>query len=365
MTQTLALLLDTYRELNAKKLFWITLILSAVVAGSFFLIGLTDTGLKIAVWEIETQAMGISSETVDAGNFYKWIFSDLAIRFWLGIAAAALAIISTASFFPDIMKPGAIDLLLTKPISRLRLFVTRYLLGLGFAFLQVLVFTTICFFVIGFRGGAWEPGLFLAVPFFVLFFSYLFAVSVLVGVLTRSTIAALLITLIFFILLMGLNASDSVIQGIRLLAETEATVYEEQLEYAQRLDLEELRKLEEDYGLTLEMLRADAANARQSADSTAGLANTFTAIKTPLPKTGETLALLTKVTVSAADLPAPESEQPSVRPELREDLRSGSDIMMEKAEELERPVWWVIGTSLLFEFVLLSIAGWKFCRRDY
>lgn len=364
MTQTLALLMDTYRELNAKKLFWITLILSALVAASFFFIGLTDTGLKLAVWEVD---IGINNQTVDAGNFYKWIFSDLAIRFWLGIAAAALAIISTASFFPDMMKPGAIDLLLTKPISRLRLFVTRFFLGLGFAFLQVFVFTTICFFVIGIRGGAWEPGLFLAVPFFVLFFSYLFSVSVLVGVLTRSTIASLLITLIFFLLMMGLNATDSVIQGIRLMAETEATVYEEHLEYAERLTPDQLDQLEAEYGVTIDQMRDEAAAARASADSAAGLSKTFTAIKTPLPKTGETLAMLTQVTIDAADLPDPPDTQGEGFRGMQDEaeLRSGSEVMSETAEELQRPAWWVIGTSLLFEFVLLGIAGWKFCRRDY
>ena len=31
MTQTLALLLDAYRELNAKKLFWVVLAISLIV----------------------------------------------------------------------------------------------------------------------------------------------------------------------------------------------------------------------------------------------------------------------------------------------------------------------------------------------
>ena len=366
MTQTLALLMDTYRELNAKKLFWITLILSAVVAGAFFFIGIDENGLKIFMWELDGDLWGLSTETIDKGNFYKLLFSGIAIRYWLGIAAAALAIISTASFFPDMMKPGAIDLLLTKPISRLRLFLTRYLLGLGFAFLQVLVFTTICFFVIGIRGGAWEPGLFLAVPFFVLFFSYLFAVAVLIGVLTRSTIASLLITLIFFVLLIGLNFADGIVQSIRLIVETEANILEEHLEFAEGLEPEQLQELEDDYGLTLTQIRAEADEARKVADSTASIANTFTAIKTPLPKTGETLGLLTEVMIDAADLPEPDTEDTFNTPEFENaELRSDSEVFMETAEELQRPTWWIIGTSLLFEGVLLSIAGWKFCRRDY
>ena len=39
MTATIALLLDAYRLLNARKIFWITMILSLLVVGSFALVG--------------------------------------------------------------------------------------------------------------------------------------------------------------------------------------------------------------------------------------------------------------------------------------------------------------------------------------
>ena len=31
----------------------------------------------------------------------------------------------------------------------------------------------------------------------------------------------------------------------------------------------------------------------------------------------------------------------------------------------QRPLWWIIGTSLGFEAVILGIACWIFCRRDF
>jgi hypothetical protein len=30
-----------------------------------------------------------------------------------------------------------------------------------------------------------------------------------------------------------------------------------------------------------------------------------------------------------------------------------------------RSLWWVIGTSLAFEAVVLLLAAWSFCRRDF
>jgi hypothetical protein len=77
----------------------------------------------------------------------------------------------------------------------------KYFCGLIFFALQVGVFTTASFFVIGLRGGVWEPGLFLAIPLSVLLFSYLFGICALAGVLTRSTVAAILITLAAWLIL--------------------------------------------------------------------------------------------------------------------------------------------------------------------
>ena len=43
-----------------------------------------------------------------------------------------------------------------------------------------------------------------------------------------------------------------------------------------------------------------------------------------------------------------------------------AEVQREMLEELRsRSVWWVVGTSLAFEAVVLLIAAWIFCRRDY
>ena len=65
--------------------------------------------------------------------------------------------------------------------------------------------------MIGLRGGAWEPGLFLAVPLVVCFFSYLFSVCVFLGVVTRSTLAALLVTLLFWFLVFSVGAAENLL----------------------------------------------------------------------------------------------------------------------------------------------------------
>ena len=185
MSQTLAIFLDAYRELNAKRMFWVTLALSGLFIGGFALLGIGNGSLTV---------LGFDFPVPMPELMYKVVLRQAVIGFWLAWGATVLALVSTAGIFPDFLAGGSVDLYLAKPIGRVRLFLTKYAAGLLFVLLQVLVFTVGAFLVAGLRAGQWEPSLFLAVPLVVCFFSYLYAVCVLLGVLTRSTIAALLLS---------------------------------------------------------------------------------------------------------------------------------------------------------------------------
>src|SRR5262245_59366793 len=187
--QTLAIFLDSYRELNARRMFWIVLLLSALAVGSFATLGATNDGLTI-LW-FKVPGFGLPPAI-----FYRQLFITIIIGFWLTWAATILALISTASIFPDFMAGGTIDLYLSRPISRLRLFFTKYIAALLFVFLQVLIFCIGSYFILGLRGHFWRPGIFWAVPIVLCFYSYLFSVCVLIGIVTRSTLAALLLTIL-------------------------------------------------------------------------------------------------------------------------------------------------------------------------
>jgi len=55
-TQTWAVLVDAYRELNAKKLFWITMGLSLLVVLAFAAVGINEKGMSILWWTMEIEA---------------------------------------------------------------------------------------------------------------------------------------------------------------------------------------------------------------------------------------------------------------------------------------------------------------------
>src|SRR5205085_5918956 len=164
ITQTLAIFQDAYRELADRKLFWLILILSAIAILGFA--GFHADNEHLTYFGFNFPNVGIPPRAL-----YKSIFSGFVIGMWLTWIATVLALISTASIFPDFIAFGSIDLFLSKPISRVRLFFTKYAAGLLFVLLQVVVFTVMAYCVLGLRGGGWFPGLFWAIPIVVCFFS--------------------------------------------------------------------------------------------------------------------------------------------------------------------------------------------------
>ena len=383
-TQTWGLLVDAYRELHAKKLFWITLLLSLIVVVAFAFVGINSVGVTIFKWEIP----GVwNTNIIPRQSFYKFLFVSLAIPFWLGIGASALALISVGGIFPDMITGGSIDLYLSKPISRLRLFLTKYLCGLLFVALQVLVFCTASFFVMGVRGDTWEPGVFLAVPIVTVFFSYLFCICVLLGILTRSTLVAILLTVLVWFGLWMFNAADGGLLLFKAAAEQQvldkrrAVDFNEQIIAKNAALPEERRSNVSQFEFQRDRQRERLAEAEETARKLRFWHKLIVAVKTPLPKTGETIELLNRWLVTEDPMLVTEDESYSRRQQRR--AQSGRQPTTREAESFDRyfelpetqrqihreiesrPVAWVIGTSLGFEAFVLAIAAWVFCRRDF
>ncbi len=350
MTQTCAIFLEAYRSLNSKKLFWIVLIISGLVALCFAVVGLNEHGLKILFWQIDSTVLNSAQVPVD--QFYNQLYFQFGVNKWLSWIASILALISTAGIFPDLMTAGSIDLFVSKPISRLRLFFTEYLAGLLFAALQVAVFSAACFLVIGLRGGVWEPGVFLAVPIVVCFFSYLFSVCVFLGVATRSTVATILLTLLFWFAVGGVD----VVENFLLLQKSMAR---HGTSFA-AVQMEQQRLASGQYGDPKKHQADQALAAEKDASDESGVLtisyNVAYGLKTVLPKTSETVALLERSLVKAARLPQFGS------PHERRLMGAEQDFVDTLRS---RSVGWILGTSLGFEAVVLCFAALIFCRRDY
>lgn len=355
--QTLALFRNAYRELNARKMFWIALILSGLLAASFGALGINSQGVTVFTWTLP--APGINTLNFTQAQFYKYLFLVLGINIWLSFGATILALISTAGLFPNFISSGSIDLVLSKPIGRLRLFFTKYATGLLFVTLQVALFTLASFLVIGVRGGVWEPGLFLAIPLVVIFFSYLFSVCVLLGVLTRSTITALLLTLLFWFFLFLLSIpSDFLVQG-RVRTSMRIEALEQRIESAEPE--------------TRAQLREKLSAQRELLQTLQTFENISYWVRTFVPKTGETIDLLGRTLISLANLPESSDSRAPPQPQIPSEQEVSGDVTLDRSHVARRvakatrsrSVAWILGTSLGFEAVMLALAAWVFRRRDY
>lgn len=387
LTQTWALVMDAYRELNAKKLFWITLVLSGLLVLAFAAVGINAQGLTIFHWEVP---FGLNTTVMTKEFFYKQLlFTNLGVRLWLAWGAAILALISTAGMIPDFVTGGALPVMLAKPVSRLRLFLTKYMTGLLFVGLQVAVFCTASFFVLGFRANVWEPALFIAIPLVIVFFSYLFCVCALVGLITRSTIAALIVTGLFWFSLFAVNTTEQALLTFRTLNEQRVEAFDaqiaserEKLSAASGESRTGIMNALRDGILTPEAREGRIVRLEERRDeaqrSLEGVARWHTRsliVKTILPKTTETVRLTERTLVDLAELemigPPDGSDDFSDMAGAQEDAELGVRIddrdlaQAIERKQRERSVFWVVGTSLGFEAVILAVACWMFVRRDY
>jgi len=384
MRQTLALFLDAYRELNARKMFWISIVLSALVVAVFCVIGINEKGWTILNYQVPS---AFNTKIIPAASFYKFLFSAFGVNWWLNFFGLILALISTAGMFPDFIAGGSVDLYLSKPISRLRLFFTKYACGLTFAAFQVAVFSFACFIWVGVRGGSWDFKIFLAIPVTVLVFSYLYSVCVLLGLLTRSTIAAALLTLLVWLMIFGVHASESWTLMGKLAGEIETEGYRTQFASIDRqLSSLRARSASGDQSAAQEIAgvedrKRQYETKKQASDPTrqrmATAHNILFKIHTLFPKTDETGQLLTRWL--KIDTSEPEAQRLRERDAHRQsrgwltpfqdrtEIRiDDSEVLQEVAAEVHsRSTGWVIGTSLGFEAVILLLAAWIFCRRDY
>ena len=119
------------------------------------------------------------------------------LRLVIGFGGLIICILVTSGTIPQMYEPGAIDLLLSKPVSRVLLFLTRFVGGC--AFMLIIAVPLICgvWLISGVRLGQWYPKLFWCIPLFALLFMVYYAISAVAGVLWRNSIVSVILTAVF------------------------------------------------------------------------------------------------------------------------------------------------------------------------
>ena len=385
MSLLIAMLIDTWRELTSRFLFWIVLAISAFIVLLLTSVGFDETGISLwwGLSHSEHELLRRGTRNLDV--VYRAFFSDVLVGFWLTYAATFLGLISTASVFPDFLSGGGVDMLLAKPRRRPTIFIAKFVASLLFAAVPV---TLVCLGVLlSMRTalGVWEFEILYALPYVLLFYSSLFAVCVLVGTVTRSALASLLLTVVIWGLFLAAGAVEStagfaydqIQEDIERVQngddEKKSKRRRRRPPRAAQVEIEE-NKFDSDEASPEDSAFNRAARLESLEEFAANAALTeriASAIRWPLPKGVEIIDLM-RERITPEDDPnffiafgMTMSGQPI---ELAETVGSLADQVTDNilsARKVRRSNRYVIGTTVLFQAITLGLAiGW-FTRRDY
>ncbi|HEY2784210.1 MAG TPA: ABC transporter permease [Fimbriiglobus sp.] len=134
-----------------------------------------------------------------------WIIEDRIVNGFGAGLTLLIGIIVTGFFIPNMLRKGALDLLINKPITRTALLVYKYIGGLSFILFLTAFTVGGMWLVLAIRTGFWNPTFLYLIPILTFTFAILYAFSTLIAVLTRSAVAAILLTcgFAFFLYVIG------------------------------------------------------------------------------------------------------------------------------------------------------------------
>jgi len=123
----------------------------------------------------------------------------VVLSVFLGFFGVFSSLLVTASIIPRTFEPGEISLLLSKPIRRSVLFVTKFLGGCAFTLLCATVLVTGIWLLLWTRFDLWRPELLLCIPLYVFLFAVYFSVSALAGAIWKNPTVSLILVVVFWI----------------------------------------------------------------------------------------------------------------------------------------------------------------------
>ncbi len=135
---------------------------------------------------------------------------------FLGFFGVFGSLLITAPMIPRTFEPGEISLLLSKPVRRATIFVTKFLGGCAFTLLCATVLVCGIWILLWFRLDLWRPELLYCIPLYVFLFAIYYSVSALAGAVWRNAIVSLILVVVFWVCLMTAGAVNSFMINIYL-----------------------------------------------------------------------------------------------------------------------------------------------------
>jgi ABC-type transport system involved in multi-copper enzyme maturation permease subunit len=200
-----ALVLDALYQVLDNKVFRILAVLTLIPIAFTFLLGFREDRVVLLFgWKSFAYSDWLTFFQMprDVGDPQGLIINSV-VSVVVSVIAGTIGIlfcISATSFFvPRMIEKGAADVLFHKPVSRLVLYLSRYAAGLIFIGGLSIIMVGGMYVGLLLVSGYGDPGILCAALSLVYLFAIVHAVSMWIGVLTRSTVASILLSILFFV----------------------------------------------------------------------------------------------------------------------------------------------------------------------
>ena len=196
LTATAALVRDTFREAFARKLFWGLFGLSTFLILFFLFIMKIDV-VQGALATVSLFGQ-ITGRSIDVKHLVRQVHAVISsfLYTWLMF----LALFASAGLISSVFEPGRIELLLSKPVSRLHILLGRYAGNLLVVGLNACYLVLGVWLIFGWKTGVWNSAFLAVIGTTVFMFGVLLSAMVLVAVLSESGALALMVAFALMIM---------------------------------------------------------------------------------------------------------------------------------------------------------------------
>lgn len=188
------------------------LLIEAASPGSFA--ARSSYSIVVTYFWAASGPLPFSKSQVD--TFIKQWVVPTVMGWIVGVIGMVAAILVTSTIIPQMFEPGSITLLLSKPVSRSLLLAAKFLGGCAFVFINIALLIVGLWLILGWRFGIWNEGLLWCIPVFLFMFFIYYAVSAFTGLVWKSAIISVVVTVLFWITCLVVDLVHGLMKGMVL-----------------------------------------------------------------------------------------------------------------------------------------------------
>lgn len=193
----LAIIKNTFREALAKKIFiGYYIFYGIVVLFMFFAVNVDAVQGVISFTDVKH-----TIDTVEGG--FLQIAFPLILFF---------SLVSASSFIPSMVEKGTIDLLISRPVSRFSILISKFLGAILFVATSMVFLIGSIWLILSLKSGYWNFYFLFSIVTLTIAFAIMYSITVYIGLSTQSSIIAILVNFfLIFVLCPILSAREQLI----------------------------------------------------------------------------------------------------------------------------------------------------------